>query len=95
MNGNRITDPDYDLMNRFQEGLILFSVEDKWGYLEPDGEIFLPAELPLAWEFKDGFARCLHRRGCGFINKNKELVIDRRIFEVRDFYNGLARYQTM
>ena len=95
VNGNRITDPDYDLMNRFQEGLILFSVEDKWGYLEPDGEIFLPAELPLAWEFKDGFARCLHRRGCGFINKNKELVIDRRIFEVRDFYNGLARYQTM
>lgn len=95
VDGNRITEPDYDLMNRFQEGLILYSVDNSWGYIEPDGEIFIPAALPLAWEFKDGFARCFHGRGCGFINKNKELVIDRRIFEVRDFYNGLARYQTM
>ena len=95
INGNKITPPKYELMNKFQEGLILYSNNDLWGYMDTKGEIFIPAELPIAWDFKDGMARVLHSRGCGFFNKDKDLVIDKRIFEVRDFYNGLARYQTM
>ena len=95
ISGNQITPPKYELMNKFQEGYILYSVDDKWGYIDTKGEVFIPAELPLAWDFKDGLARVFHSKGVGFFNKDKVLVIDKRIFEVRDFYNGLARYQTM
>jgi hypothetical protein len=95
VNGHEITRPKYELMNKFQEGMILYSINDRWGYLDSTGEIFIPADMPIAWDFKDGLARILLRNGTGFIDKNKTLVIEDKVFEVRDFYNGLARFQTM
>lgn len=93
--GTRITEPLYDLMNRYQEDYILFSIADRWGYLDSEGEVFIEPLLPLAWEFKNGYARIFHRNGVGFIDTTKTLIIDKRMFEVRDFYNGKARFQTM
>ena len=84
------------LLNKYQEDYILYAeASDEWGYLDKNGDIFIPAELPIAWEFKNGYARIFHPKGVGFINKSKQLVVDRRMFEVRDFYNGLARFQSL
>lgn len=93
--GEVLASPKYELINKYEEDIILFSINEMWGYLDLDGEIFIPAELPIAWEYKNGYARILHQRGIGFIDKSKTLVVNRRVFEVRDFYNGLARFQAM
>lgn len=94
--GDKLTDPDYFLLNQYQEDFILYSTsDDNWGYLDNEGEIFIGANFPIAWEYKNGFARFMHRKGIGFINKSKEIVIDKRMYEVRDFYNGLARFQSL
>ncbi len=93
---NIIREADLYLLNKYQEGHILYALaSDRWGYLDKNGEIFLPAELPIAWEYKNGYARIFHSKGVGFIDTTKNLVVDRRMFEVRDFYNGLARFQSL
>lgn len=94
-NGEVLKAPAFDLINKYEEDIILFSQDELWGYLDLNGDVFIPAELPIAWEYKNGYARILHRKGIGFIDKSKTLIINKRIFEVRDFYNGLARFQTL
>ncbi len=92
--GEKLTDAKFKLLNRYSEGRLVFGLDDEhWGYLNEQGEELVPAEFPLNWDFHNGLARIITRRGIGFINKEGEIVIKPQFMEVKDFNEGLARVQ--
>ncbi len=92
--GTTLTPPKYDLLNRFSDDMLAFSIADKWGYLDKMGNERIRPRYVLAWDFKDGLARVIDRRGVGFVNKNGRMTVDDKFLEVRDFKSGVARFQT-
>jgi hypothetical protein len=54
----------------------------------------IPLKFPLVWDFSDGRARFIDNRGVGFIDKEGVMVISDNFIEVRDFSNGMARFQS-
>ncbi len=94
--GNKITDPKFTFMNRFVEDRIVFGESDRrWGFLDTKGNEIVPARLPLLWDYKNGVARVIDRNGIGFVDLNGELVINPQFIDVKDFSEGLARFQIM
>ncbi len=93
-NGEQLTTADYELLNRYSDGMIAASKAKLWGYLDAAGEEVIAFKHPLIWDFHNGLARMIDNRGVGFIDKEGRLVIDDMFIEVRDFYNGTARFQT-
>ena len=92
--GEKITDPNFKLLNRFHDGMLVFGKDDEhWGYIDSLGKVVVPAEFPLNWDFHNGLARFITRRGIGFINKEGEITIKPQFLEVKDFNEGLARVQ--
>ncbi len=91
--GTLLTNQVHDQIFNFSDGLACYAEGEKWGYLNEQGEVQIPASYDLIWDFKDGRARVVTQRGIGFVDKTGELVIPPIFFEVKDFDNGLARVQ--
>lgn len=92
--GKALTEAKFKLLNRYHEGRLVFGLDDQhWGYLNELGQELVPAEYPLNWDFHNGLARIITRRGIGFIDKAGEIVIKPQFMEVKDFNEGLARVQ--
>ncbi|MBK9254808.1 MAG: WG repeat-containing protein [Saprospiraceae bacterium] len=91
--GVKITEPEYDLVYAFSEGMAAVSKNGFWGYINETGSQKAPIVLPIAWDYRNGAARFINRPGTGFLDKNGEIMLQTKYFEVRDFYEGLARVQ--
>lgn len=91
--GKALTQRAYQQIFNFSEGLAVFSKNDKWGYLNPEGEEQIPATYDLNWDFKDGRARVVTQGGIGFIDYTGKIVIKPIFFEVKDFEQSRARVQ--
>jgi hypothetical protein len=80
-----------------ETGSISFrSYYGKWGFIDKTGELVIPAEYDVAWEFFGGFARVgicgedENRTKWGFINKTGEIVVPLIYEYLEPFVNGLA-----
>lgn len=92
--GETVTMAEFDLLNRYADGRLAYSIDARWGYLDTAGQPVLGGDLALVWDFHDGLARMIGNRGVGFIDTTGKMVVKDMFVEVRDFFNGLARFQT-
>jgi hypothetical protein len=91
--GNLIADDKFDALYRYSEKRCVYQSGEFWGYLKDNGEELTPPLFPLAWDFRNRRARIIANGGIGFIDTEGSLVIPNRFIEVRDFYEGYARFQ--
>ena len=87
----------------FYENLAAVCINDKWGYINRDGEIIIEPIFDYACNFKDGLARfnigykslsrgVSYPKGgvWGFINKSGEIEIIPIYDSISDFEDGYA-----
>lgn len=92
--GELMTEANFYLLNRYEEGFMVFGEnEDSWGYLDDNGNVATKAQYPLLWDYHNGHARFISRYGFGFLDKNGEVTVSGRYYELRDYNDGLARAQ--
>lgn len=86
--------PDYDYIGTFSNGLAKVNIDDKWGYINENGEIEISPEYEFARDFHDGFAavktKSILGTRWGYINKKGNIVITPKYEEAGEFSNGFA-----
>lgn len=88
-----LTDFDFDIIQKFECGRAAYSIDDKWGYLSTEGDQIIPPMFPLLFDYKDNFARVVVPGGIGMIDTAGIVMIPAQYLEIKDFSQGLARYQ--
>ncbi|HAY71462.1 MAG TPA: hypothetical protein DCX89_06195 [Saprospirales bacterium] len=70
--------------------LIPFRQGKKWGFVDKDKRLHIPAEFEETWPFFDGLALVRKQSKFGFINTNGNIIIPITLFRSRSFDSGLA-----
>ena len=91
---NIVAEASYEFMNRFCSGRLIASRDNYFFVLDTNGNELNDEAYRLAWDYKEGIARVISNRGIGFINRECQWVVDDRFYELRDFSEGLARFQS-
>lgn len=95
-----IIEPIYTDVGNFSEGLawvrlrerfLIFTVSDKYGYINKKGEVTIPLQYEKAGEFSEGLANITIEGKKGFIDKTGNIVINPRFESVGFFSESLAR----
>ncbi len=75
----------------------LFMRNGKFGYIDRNGKILIPARYAKAWDFSEDLAAVsMDGETYGYIDTNGKMTISPRKFEfVHEFKNGLARIENM
>ena len=89
--GTRVT-PEFDGAFDFHEGLAAVDVDNKVGYIRPDGSFALPAQYHSASgiDFSEGVAAVRVNGKVGFMDKYGNVVIEPKYDDVYAFSDGLA-----
>ena len=82
---------DHIYRNRISEGFILIKDNDKYGFIDVNGNNVIPAIYDRAGSFSDGLAAVEKDDKCGFIDHSGNIVIDLVFDSVIGFRFGLAR----
>ena len=91
---NMIVGEPHDMIYRPSDGIVGLMKNDMWGFYSIEGKCETGLQYPLVWEAKNGLARFIKmREGIGFIDQDCREKIKAQFYEVRDFHEGLARYQ--
>ncbi|MDF3026109.1 MAG: hypothetical protein K0S23_416 [Fluviicola sp.] len=80
----------------FHNQLFLVEVNEKWGYMNDEGKMSIPAVYDDGSDFNGGFA--VAKKGTNFFIldvKGNETPISTQAMDVRDFSEGLAPIRTM
>src|SRR6185369_3780940 len=100
--GNWIVRPQYEFADDFSEGLAGVVVNGKYGFINKQGELVIPAHFDLrrerrhpellisAGRFKEGLAAVAVDRLYGYINKQGTFAVQPRFFTAQAFSEGLA-----
>ncbi len=62
----------------------------KWGAIDIDGKLVVPAQYKTVWSFEEGMDKIVADTGSGFVNLAGELVVPCAFQNVEPFKNGLA-----
>ncbi len=93
--GIALTPFNYSQINKFSEGLAVFGKDGYFGYMDTLGQHIIPNLILLAWDFKNGAARYTVGEGIGFINITGKALHENLFPDVRDYFEGLAKVQTV
>ncbi len=80
----------------FKSGVAMIKIGEKWGYIDTQGKLAIPAKYEDANDFNDGYA-AVKSDGKFLVidNKGNEKVVDgSNIVDIKDFSEGLAPYKT-
>lgn len=97
-----VIEPHFTFARDFAEGLAAVVVEDKLGYIDPEGKFVIPPLLevdPLslyregAYQFSQGLARISTEHRWGYINTVGNVVIPPKFDGAENFCEGLARVE--
>ncbi len=92
--GKIIMEAKYPLIQQFQDSMaVVMKTKSSWNYINTNGQEVLSFDLPIAFDFKNGYARIATPEGIVFLEKSGKLVRDLVYPEMKDFHNGLARFQ--
>ena len=80
----------YDKVWPFINGLARVKLNDKWGYVDNEGNEVVPLMYDFAGFFYEGLARVELKRKCGFVDKTGKEVIPPKYDDVAIFWEGLA-----
>lgn len=93
---NIVVGGDYDLIYRPSSGLVGLMKDDLWSFYGIDSSCYTGLKYPLVWEANNGYGRFIKmRQGIGFVDQNCNEILKARYYEVKDFHEGLARYQKL
>lgn len=65
-----ITNLPYDRVNSFSEGLAPVKLKGKWGYIDRNGTLIIPAQYDDAGGFSEGLAPVKQKGKWGYIDRN-------------------------
>lgn len=91
--GKTIVKPQFLEIGRYSEGMIWFRDADtrKYGYLDKQGNVAIPAQFGAAGDFHDGLAPAGPSKAkWGFINNKGVMVIPPKFREITAFSGGYA-----
>lgn len=94
--GNYIIQPEYESLNKeFHEGLIIAVKNGKHGALDESGNVAIPFEHPIMYDFHDGMSLVLdtEKKLYGYMDKTGKMVIEPQYKLALDFYEGVAPAQ--
>lgn len=86
-----VIQPQFDEVFSFKDGLACVEVDEKFGYINPEGEFVIEPMYECAMSFSEGLAVVFEREKCGYINKENEKVIDCKFDAATAFENGRAK----
>lgn len=92
-NGEVVYEPTYDNCYKFEEGFLVAAKGEKWGIVNTKFEVLMPFRFPLLWSFKNGYARIIDNGFIQAIDTRGNRLENIHQIELRDFHNGLARFQ--
>jgi parvulin-like peptidyl-prolyl isomerase len=76
----------------FERGMALVQVGDKYGYINPQGQMVIAPQYDFAWDFyRDDLAIIMIDGKQGFINKQGQVVVQPQYEILWDAKEGLAR----
>ena len=84
-----------DVIESANEGLVVFSKEDFWGYKTKSGAVVIEPRFVVANAFNpEGGATVVDEEGWAFINKKGKVLVRPFVFDngPDDFKEGLARF---
>lgn len=82
--------------SKFQNGLLLVKIGDKWGYMDTEGKMAIPAIYDDGNDFTEGFSTV--KKGGKLIiidTKGKEIEPAVAAMDIKDFSEGLAPFRAM
>ncbi len=85
--------PQFDNVGSFSEGRAEVTIRNKWGYIDPSGELVIAGQFNFAEPFFEGLAQVTIGGKNGFIDKNGNLVIQPQFANTSAFCSGLAAVQ--
>jgi len=86
-----LADPVYDLIfgptssAYFVDGLASVAIDDKYGYLNPSGDLVIPTIYDYADDFSEGLAVVLTEGEYGYINKDGDIIINAIYYDAYSF----------
>ena len=93
----RIEYPDYPFVEELKQDIRLaskqflpFKKENKWGFMDRNGKLMIPAVYDWVEPFSEGLALVIKSDQLGFIDKSGKLVIPFQYEEGESFQEGLA-----
>ena len=91
--GEVLTVPQFEIINNFNSGFASIYLNGEWGYIDSNGKIFVQPFLPLVWDFNDNRVRVITSGGFNMIDTSGRFIFQSSFSELRDFKEGLARFQ--
>lgn len=79
------------VLGSFDGGLSRWIIGDKYGYINTRGELVIPAQFELTFNFSEGLAFVQKNGKYGFVDQTGRLVIEPQFYFAKDFHNGLAK----
>lgn len=80
----------YEAIGQESEGMIAFRDHGKWGYLNTNSQIQIPAMYEDAGDFSEGLAYVKKNGKYGYINKENKVIIPFRYDMAGNFYKEVA-----
>lgn len=81
---------DAPLTSTYEGSLLPFESEDKWGYINPQGEVVIEPAYAYAGHFSNGLAIISDGDLYGYINEMNQVVIQPKYSGADEFMNGYA-----
>lgn len=89
--GKVVTEPQYDYVEPFSEGMARVEVGDKWGFIDEKGKLVIATQFDDARDFSEGLAGVRIGKNWGFIDKTGKMVIPSKFYDdyygINTFYN--------
>ena len=83
-----------DTCNSFKGGMARVRMDEKWGFINKEGEMVIEPQFERASDFREGLARVRKGMRWGYINTKGEFVVPPKYYRADDFEHGLARVRT-
>jgi KWG Leptospira./Bacterial RNA polymerase, alpha chain C terminal domain. len=86
-----VIQPQFDEVFSFKDGLACVEVDEKFGYINQEGEFVIEPMYECAMSFSEGLAVIFENEKCGYINKQNVKVIDCKFDAATAFESGRAK----
>lgn len=91
IDGNDVSDCQYDTIYSFVDDLAIVRSNKKYGFIDKTGKEIIPIQYDFAFPLSDGLA-CVKKDGFyGFIDKSNQVVIQFKYYYAHPFINGIAK----